>query len=197
MKKISQKFWEIYIVISCLLVCSLFFLAAYGFELETLIWFGTLVILNLYLSIYTGLRFVSFKTKTMKITDEKTSKLKPNEIFVFGSNLAGRHGAGAARFAMEHFGAKYGVGEGFTGQCWALPTKDENIQVRDLVSINKSIHKLYEAVIENPDKFFIITAVGCGLAGLKEKDIAPFFKNFLDFENISLPQSFIDVLNKS
>ncbi len=133
----------------------------------------------------------------MRVTDEKTSKLAENEVFVFGSNLAGIHGAGAARFAMDNFGAEYGVGEGFTGQCWALPTKNKDIQVRDLLSIDKSIYKLREAVVANPDKFFIITAIGCGLAGLKAEDIAPTFEDFLEFENISLPQSFIDVLNKS
>lgn len=137
------------------------------------------------------------KQKVMRVTNENTNYLLPNEIFVFGSNLSGRHGAGAARFAMDNFGAQYGVGEGFTGQCWALPTKDENIQVRDLESIRNSISKLFVEVVKQNDKFFIITAVGCGLAGLKAEEIAPMFEKFTLFENISLPQSFIDVLNKS
>lgn len=61
MKKIPQKYWEMYIVVSCLLLCALFLVAAYGVAFKTLIWFGVPVVLNLYLSIYTGLRFVSFK----------------------------------------------------------------------------------------------------------------------------------------
>lgn len=133
----------------------------------------------------------------MKITNEKTNTLLPHEIFVFGSNLKGVHGAGAARYAMDNFGAVLGVGEGFTGQCYALPTKDEDIQTRDLLLITKSVIRLYQSVVSHPDRFFIITAVGCGLAGLKAEDIAPMFRNFLKFENVSLPQSFVDVLKIS
>jgi hypothetical protein len=104
------------------------------------------------------------------------SKLKENEIFVFGSNLAGRHGAGAARIAMEHFGARYGVAEGITGQCYAIPTKDWSIETLDLDHIGVYIAKFLQyAKGSNFD--FIVTQIGCGLAGYKPRDIAPMFKN--------------------
>jgi len=86
-------------------------------------------------------------------------------IFVFGSNLAGRHGKGAALAATKTYGAVYGIGEGRTGNSYALPTKDANIKTRSLVAIN------------NPDLDFQVTKIGCGLAGFKESDIAPLFKN--------------------
>jgi len=130
----------------------------------------------------------------IKITSENTQTLKSNEVFVFGSNLAGQHLGGAALLAKEKFGAELGVGEGMTGQCYALPTKDENIETLPIAEIHKVIEQLRETVGNNRDKFFIITAVGCGLAGYEAKDIAPMFENFINFENISLPQSFVDVI---
>jgi len=130
----------------------------------------------------------------IKITSENTQTLKSNEVFVFGSNLAGQHLGGAALLAKEKFGAELGVGEGMTGQCYALPTKDENIETLPIAEIHKAIEQLRETVENNKDKFFIITAVGCGLAGYEAKDIAPMFENFINFENISLPQSFVDVI---
>lgn len=130
----------------------------------------------------------------MKVTNELTSKLEANEIFVFGSNLGGYHGGGAARVAFENFDAVMGVGVGFTGQCYALPTKSKELETLPLADINKSVNELYIQIQNHPDTFFVITAVGCGIAGYTADDIAPMFKDFLDFENISLPQSFIDVL---
>ena len=129
----------------------------------------------------------------IKVTDENTNTLKENEIFVFGSNLAGIHGGGAALYAKNSFGAVIGVGEGLTGQCYALPTKDRNIETLSLNNIYKSVEVLLE-VVRNSDKFFIITAVGCGLAGYSVNDIAPMFEPFVHLSNCSLPQSFIDVI---
>ena len=130
----------------------------------------------------------------IKVTSEKTNSLKENEIFVFGANLSGNHGAGAAKLAKDKFGAVQGIGEGFTGQCYALPTKDENIETLSIIEIYKHIEILHQEVENNRDKFFIITAVGCGLAGYIAKDIAPMFESFINFDNISLPQSFVDVI---
>ena len=130
----------------------------------------------------------------IKITDENTASLKDNEIFVFGSNLAGRHGAGAAKLAAEKFGAEMGIGEGLTGQCYAFPTKDKNIQTLPLSSIINSAEKLFEVVKNNSDKKFIITAVGCGLAGYTANEIAPIFERFIHLDNVSLPKSFIDTI---
>ena len=99
-------------------------------------------------------------------------------IFVFGSNLAGRHGAGAAKYAMEHYGAVYGVGEGLTGRSYALPTKDFNIKTRELFQIECSIAMFHKCAIENPHLIFKVTPIGCGLAGYTRKEIASIFKSY-------------------
>ncbi len=130
----------------------------------------------------------------LKITPENIQELKANEIFVFGSNTKGIHGGGAALLAKNKFGAVIRVGEGITGQCYALPTKDENIETLPIGEIHKSVEVLYQYVRDNTDKFFLITAVGCGLAGYTAKDIAPMFEPFVHLNNCSLPQSFVDVI---
>jgi hypothetical protein len=96
--------------------------------------------------------------------------LDENEIFVFGSNKAGRHGMGAARTAMR-WGAKYGKGEGMMGQTYALPTKDENLNVLSYHEIELYIDKLCKAARLLPGLTFLLTAVGTGLAGLSEARI--------------------------
>jgi PPE-repeat protein len=130
----------------------------------------------------------------LKVTEENITTLLENEIFVFGSNLKGAHGAGAALLAKNKFGAELGVGEGITGQCYALPTKNENIETMSINDIYKCIEVLLKVVKNTPNKFFKITAVGCGLAGYAPSDVAPMFENFICLPNISLPQSFIDVI---
>lgn len=99
------------------------------------------------------------------------------EIFVFGSNLAGRHGKGAALCARNEHGAQYGVGEGRTGNSYAIPTKDHQIKSRKLSEVRESINKFIEYANNNPKLTFNVTRVGCGLAGFKVQDIAPMFKN--------------------
>ena len=106
------------------------------------------------------------------------SQPKDNQIFVFGSNLAGVHGAGAAKAAMQHYGAKYGVGIGMTGRSYALPTKDLNIETLPLKSIANQIQALKQVILVHRDKEFFITRVGCVLAGYSDEDIAPMFKGF-------------------
>ena len=96
-------------------------------------------------------------------------------IFVFGSNLAGRHGKGAAKYARDNLGAVYGVGEGLTGNCYALPTKDYNIKTRPLTDIHESIKTFLQVASENPDKVFKVTPIGCGLAGYKVHEIRALF----------------------
>ena len=130
----------------------------------------------------------------LKVTEENITKLAKNEIFVFGSNLAGVHGGGAALQAKNKFGAVLGIGEGLTGQCYALPTKDKNIETLSLNEIHNSIEVLLIFVKNNRDKMFKITAIGCGLAGYEAKDIAPMFESFICLDNISLPQTFINVI---
>lgn len=130
-----------------------------------------------------------------KITPEKIVSLDENEIFVFGSNQAGVHGAGAAYTASRHFGAEYGVGEGLTGRCYAFPTKDENIKTLGYSGIVKSLLNLEECVQKNPDKHFLITKVGCGLAGLSIKTVGRLFYFFIkrNYKNVSLPAEFLEV----
>jgi hypothetical protein len=107
------------------------------------------------------------------IRNQTIVALNENEVFVFGSNQAGIHGAGAAQIARIHFGAKYGVGEGLTGSSYALPTKDENFNVRSLNQIYDSLLKLKDAANQNPDKKFLLTRIGQGYAGLNERQIKP------------------------
>jgi hypothetical protein len=96
-------------------------------------------------------------------------------IFVFGSNLAGRHGAGAALDARRLYGAKYGVGEGPTGSAYALPTKDANLNTLPLDRIALYVEDFLKYAKANPMTSFKVTKVGCGLAGYKESDIKPLF----------------------
>lgn len=99
-----------------------------------------------------------------------------NNIFVFGSNLAGRHGKGAALTARIDWGAEYGVGEGPTGNAYAIPTKDYSLNVRSLECISLSVHKFISYAKQHPELEFYVTKIGCGLAGYKEEQIAHMFK---------------------
>lgn len=113
-------------------------------------------------------------------------------IFVFGSNLAGRHGAGAAAYARKYWGAIYGQGEGLQGNSYALPTKDENIQTLPLGEIEKHVAGFIEFATLADDLTFNVTRIGCGLAGYTDEQIAPMFS--LAPPNVTLPKSFKDVL---
>ena len=127
------------------------------------------------------------------ITNPKITSLQDNEIFVFGSNEAGRHGKGAAKLALQ-WGAIYYNPEGLQGNTYALPTMDKYINKLPVPKIAGYVNNLLETVKQNPEKHFLITEIGCGLAGYKHIDIAPLFKDFLELPNISLPQKFIDIL---
>lgn len=96
-------------------------------------------------------------------------------IFVFGSNLAGRHGAGAALSAAQFFGATYGKGEGLHGRSYALPTKDRNIKTLPLALVAQKIKDFLYFARARQDCNFLVTKVGCGLAGFKDEQIAPLF----------------------
>lgn len=97
-------------------------------------------------------------------------------IFVFGSNLAGRHGKGAALFAKKLYGAIYGRGIGRQGNSYAIPTKDGNLKVLPLKTIRKHVKDFIVYATKNPHLVFYVTRIGCGLAGFKESQIAPMFK---------------------
>lgn len=107
-------------------------------------------------------------------------------IFVFGSNLAGVHGAGAAKAAEDHFGAERGVGEGRTGKAYAIPTKSTLGRVRPLREIEESVDLFLAYALRHPELQFFVTRVGCGLAGFSDEQIAPMFKGAPD--NCSLPE---------
>lgn len=98
-------------------------------------------------------------------------------IFVFGSNKAGRHGKGAALFAFKNRGAKYGQFFGLQGNSFAIPTKDENLKTLPLELIKAYVYHFIAFAKENPDMIFELTPIGCGLAGYKPEQIAPMFKN--------------------
>lgn len=100
-----------------------------------------------------------------------------NNIFVFGSNLAGRHGKGAALFARKYHGAIYGQGNGKQGNSYAIPTKDVYLRSLPLDTIEFYVKHFIKYAINNSNYIFNITRIGCGLAGYKDSDIAPMFKN--------------------
>lgn len=110
------------------------------------------------------------------------TSLKPNEIFVFGSNTAGVHGSGAAKQARMSFGAKLGVGEGITGQCYAIPTLDGDsngglvLRKRSAGDLIESFITFFVTAALHPDKMFLLTKVGCGLAGYHEQYILALFQ---------------------
>lgn len=106
-------------------------------------------------------------------------------IFVFGSNLAGRHGKGAALYAYQHYGAKYGVGVGRTGNSYAIPTKDKQLHTLPLHSINEYVNQFLDYARTHPLLTFRVTRIGCGLAGYSDEKISPMFKNAP--ENCNLP----------
>ena len=130
----------------------------------------------------------------MRFTPENISHLENNEIFVFGSNESGIHGAGAAKLAFNKFGAVWGVGVGHEGKTYALPTKDYVIKTLDLVEIQDYVKEFLIYADKNPDFIFLVTKIGCGLASYRENNIAPFFKKAINKNNIILPKEFYDII---
>lgn len=99
------------------------------------------------------------------------------EVFVFGSNQAGRHGAGAAAAAVRLYGAGYGVGDGLWGRSYAIATKDRRIQTLQLEAVRANVVRFLNFARSRPDLSFFVTRVGCGLAGYRDADIAPLFSD--------------------
>jgi hypothetical protein len=110
------------------------------------------------------------------------------EIFVFGSNLLGAHGAGAAAYALKHHGARWGVGFGHQGDSFAIPTKDWCIDTLPVSIIAVFVGLFKDYARENPELKFKLTAIGCGLAGLKPAQIGPLFKGATS--NVLVPVKF-------
>lgn len=126
----------------------------------------------------------------MRTTPDDIKKLEQGHIFVFGSNLSGRHGKGAAKTALG-WGAKWGQAAGLQGRTYGIPTKDASIRrTLTVIEIEPFVDEFIEFAKNNPNLIFLVTEIGCGLAGHKQKDIAPLFINAVDVENIYLPSKF-------
>lgn len=109
-------------------------------------------------------------------------------IFVFGSNLAGRHGKGAALYARQHHGAIYGQGIGHQGNSYAIPTKDHNIRTLPITTIATYVQQFLSYAANNPELTFQLTPIGCGLAGYQYSQIAPLFTGAPP--NVQIPTEF-------
>lgn len=131
-----------------------------------------------------------------RVTADKVNSLLPGEVFVFGSNLAGRHGAGAAACAMR-WGAQRGVGVGHCGDTYAIPTKPADLRQRlSLEEIGRQVDIFIRYAGSRPDLTFLVTEIGCGRAGYCPAEIAPLFARAAALYNVSLPRTFWDVLKQ-
>lgn len=127
--------------------------------------------------------------RPVRFTPESITSLAPGEVFVFGSNLAGMHGGGAARVAMRHFGAVWGQGVGLQGQSYAIPTMQGGVE-----TIKPYVDEFLAFARAHRELLFYVTRIGCGIAGFHDREIAPLFAEALTMENVVLPESFVDVL---
>ena len=125
----------------------------------------------------------------MEYTPENISRLKEDEIFVFGSNLAGQHMGGAARVAFERFGAVWGQGVGLQGQSYAIPTMQGGVE-----TIKPYVDEFIALAREWDQTTFLVTRIGCGIAGFDDAEIAPLFADATKLNNVVLPKSFWDYL---
>ena len=123
-----------------------------------------------------------------RVASDRIATLGENEIFVFGSNIQGSHGGGAAWYAHKNFGAEWGVGEGLTGRTYALPTMEGP------TSLKHAVDNFVACAKQHPELTFLVTAVGCGIAGYRPDEVAPLFKEATSLENVFLPQVFWEVL---
>ena len=125
-------------------------------------------------------------------TPECISSLKKNEIFVFGSNLAGNHAGGAARVAYLRFGAVWGQGVGIQGSSYAIPTMQGGVE-----TIKPYVDEFVIFAEQHPELHFWVTRIGCGIAGFRDEEVAPLFLQALSLPNVSLPEKFFRVLTES
>lgn len=130
-----------------------------------------------------------------RLSSEWIKELDENEIFVFGSNEGGKHGAGAAKMAMK-WGARYGQAKGLMGKTYGIPTVDSTVKkTLSVQKIKVYVDEFITFAKTKPQLKFLVTEVGCGLAGLSVKEIAPLFKSALALSNVYLPKSFVRVLS--
>lgn len=129
------------------------------------------------------------RTDYPNIASDRIDVLERDEIFVFGSNLAGQHMGGAARAANKKFGAVWGVGVGLTGQTYAIPTMQGGVE-----TIKPYVDQFIEFAKNRSEFKFLVTRIGCGIAGFKNEEIAPLFRDAVGVQNIYLPKAFYDIL---
>jgi len=115
---------------------------------------------------------------------ERITSLEDGEIFVFGSNANGYHGGGAAAFAMDRFGAEWGNGEGLQGQSYAIPTMEGPVRMA------AAVHRFCDFAAAHPELKFLVTEIGCGIAGYSVIQVAPMFQEALALPNVMLPKRF-------
>jgi len=133
------------------------------------------------------------ENKYIGYTPDYIDKLLPKQIFVFGSNALGYHTGGASGTARKKFGAVWGQAEGLQGQCYAIPV-DYGKDVRKDTEVKSAVERFITFAKEHPELFFLVTRVGCGIAGYQDKEMAVFFKDALELKNVSLPKSFVETL---
>ena len=121
----------------------------------------------------------------IRYTPGRITHLNENEVFVFGSNLGGMHGGGAARTAYENFGAVWGEGVGHFGKTYAIPTMQGGVE-----TIKPYVDQFIAYAAEHPELTFYVTRIGCGIAGFRDDEIAPLFKDCKNMDNVVLPRSF-------
>ena len=126
-----------------------------------------------------------------KFTPDFISELAPNEVFVFGSNLSGAHGGGAALVALRKFGAVWGQGVGLQGQSYGIPTMQGGVE-----TIVPYVDEFIQFAKEHPELTFYVTRIGCGIAGFRDQEIAPLFSKAMQLENVILPKTFWEELEK-
>lgn len=119
-----------------------------------------------------------------RVTPEYISVLQPNEVFVFGSNVRGKHYGGAAAFAVKRFGAIMGQGEGLQGQSYAIPTME------GIDNMRAAVERFIAFAQEHLELTFLVTPIGCGIAGYTPEEIAPLFAEAKNLDNVHLPNSF-------
>lgn len=125
-------------------------------------------------------------------TPENITELGPDDIFVFGSNLAGQHNGGAARVALDRFGAIRGQGVGIQGRSYAIPTMQGGVE-----TIRPYVDEFIDLAREWDQNTFYVTRIGCGIAGFSDEEIAPLFDKAYDLYNVRLPKSFADIIERN
>ena len=129
-----------------------------------------------------------------RITSPAIKSMANNEYFVFGSNLDGNHAGGAALYAKKRFGAKQGVAYGRTGKAFAIPTVNHKFGELSADVIESFIDRFIIHAGIFPENRFLVTPIGCGIAGMVPEEIAPLFKKAIKYNNIALPKEFWKVL---